>query len=140
LREDVLIPAFAPERAQLQHDAISNSGAVLLMKSNSGNLFAEIAASRAAEQVTELLAAPGLRIERIVSRGQTTPPGKWLDQDRAEWVILLRGAARLRFEDDRGAREMRPGDHVTIPAHCRHRVDWTAPDEPTIWLAIHYPA
>lgn len=110
------------------------------MKSNSGNLFAEIAASRAAEQVTELLAAPGLRIERIVSRGQTTPPGKWLDQDRAEWVILLRGAARLRFEDDRGAREMRPGDHVTIPAHCRHRVDWTAPDEPTIWLAIHYPA
>ena len=104
------------------------------------NLFAEIAASRAAEQLTDLLAAPGLRLERIVSLGQATPPGEWLDQERAEWVILLRGAAKLLFQGEGGARELQPGDYVTIPAHCRHRVEWTSPDEPTIWLALHYSA
>jgi cupin 2 domain-containing protein len=104
------------------------------------NIFADFAASRAAEQFADLLAAPGLRLERIVSLGQATPPGEWLDQERAEWVILLRGAARLSFEGEGGACDLRPGDFVNIPAHCRHRVEWTAPDEPTIWLALHYAA
>jgi cupin 2 domain-containing protein len=104
------------------------------------NLFAEIAAARDAEQFTELLTAPGLHLERIVSLGQATPPGEWLEQDRAEWVILLRGAARLLVEGDSAARELRPGDYVTIPAHARHRVEWTTKDEPTIWLALHYAA
>ena len=105
-----------------------------------GNLFAMLAASRAAECFTELLAAPGLRLERIVSLGQATPPGEWLDQSEAEWVILLRGAAKLRFAEERDARDLRPGDYVNIPTHCRHRVDWITPDEPTIWLALHYTA
>jgi len=104
------------------------------------NLFVDIAASLDAEQFTELLAAPGLRLERIVSLGQATPPGEWLEQDRAEWVILLRGEARLFFEDESAARDLRPGDYVNIPPYCRHRVEWTAPDEPTIWLALHYAA
>lgn len=110
------------------------------MNPSHGNLFADLAASPAAEQVTDLLAAPGLRLERIVSLGQATPPGEWLDQERAEWVILLRGAARLRFADESSAREMRAGDYVNVPARCRHRVEWTTPDEPTIWLALHYAA
>ena len=104
------------------------------------NLFSDLAASRDAEQFTDLLAATGLRLERIVSLGQATPPGEWLDQERAEWVVLLRGAARLLFEGASDVRDLRPGDYVTIPAHCRHRVEWTAPDEPTIWLALHYAA
>lgn len=104
------------------------------------NLFADTAASRDAEQFVDLLTAPGLRLERIVSLGQVTPAGEWLDQSQAEWVILLRGAARLRFEDESDARALNPGDYVNIPAHCRHRVEWTAPDEPTIWLALHYAA
>ncbi len=104
------------------------------------NLFADLAASRDAEQFTDLLATSGLRLERIVSLGQATPPGEWLDQDRAEWVILLRGAARLSFEGENDVRELKPGDYVTLPAHCRHRVEWTTPDEPTIWLALHYAA
>ncbi|HEX4195670.1 MAG TPA: cupin domain-containing protein [Stellaceae bacterium] len=108
------------------------------MKPSLGNLFADLAASRAAEQFTDLLATPGLRLERIVSLGQATPPGEWLDQDRAEWVILLRGAARLLFEGEGSQRDLKPGDYVTIAAHSRHRVEWTAPDEPTIWLALHY--
>lgn len=108
------------------------------MTPKTGHLFTDIAASRTAEQFTDLLTAPGLRLERIVSLVQATPSGEWLDQERAEWVILLRGAARLRFAGESGAREMQPGDYVNIPAHCRHRVEWTAPDEPTIWLALHY--
>jgi cupin 2 domain-containing protein len=104
------------------------------------NLFSDLAASRDAEQFADLLAAPGLRLERIVSLGQATPPGEWLDQQRSEWVVLLRGAARLLFEGESDVHDLRPGDYVTIPAHCRHRVEWTAPDEPTIWLALHYAA
>jgi cupin 2 domain-containing protein len=110
------------------------------MKPTGGNLFAEIAASRAAEELTNLLAAPGLRLERIVSLGQATPKGEWLEQSQAEWVILLRGAAQLLVEGESGARDLRPGDYVNLPSHRRHRVEWTAPDEPTIWLALHYAA
>ena len=104
------------------------------------NLFTDLAASRDAEQFIDLLATPGLRLERIVSLGQATPPDEWLDQERAEWVILLCGAAKLRFEGEASARDVKPGDYVTIPAHCHHRVDWTTPDEPTVWLALHYAA
>ena len=103
-----------------------------------GNLFTRIPEGLANEQVLDLLAAPNLHIERIVSTGQATPPGEWLDQSEAEWVILLSGAAQLRFADEASARDLKPGDYVTIPAHCRHRVDWTAPGEPTVWLAVHY--
>lgn len=116
------------------------------MKPTGGQLYADLATKRrggakpAAEQLTELLAAPNLRIERIVSTGQATPEGEWLDQAEAEWVILLRGAARLHFEGETRARLLKPGDYVAIPAHCRHRVDWTTPREATVWLALHYAA
>jgi cupin 2 domain-containing protein len=110
------------------------------MKPSHGNLYADLFATHDAEQFTDLLATPGLRLERIVSLGQATPPGEWLDQDRAEWVILLRGGARLLFEGESSARDLKPGDYVTIPAHGRHRVEWTTPDEPTVWLALHYAA
>lgn len=105
-----------------------------------GNLYERIPTDLKDEQFLDLITAPGTRIERIVSTGQTTPPGKWLDQDRAEWVILLRGAAGLLFEGDAESHMLKPGDHIAIPAHCRHRVEWTAPNEPTIWLAVHYAA
>ena len=111
-----------------------------IMSLATGNLFANIPAPLAAEQFIDLLAAPGLRLERIVSTGQVTPPGEWLDQIQAEWVILLRGAARLLFEGETSARDLKPGDYLNIPAHCRHRVEWTSPDEPTLWLALHYAA
>ena len=103
------------------------------------SIFADLPRSTAAdEQISELLSRRGLRIERIVSTGQCSPPGFWYDQPDGEWVLLLRGAARLRFADDTEARELRPGDFVDIAPHRRHRVDWTDPDQPTVWLAIHY--
>ena len=77
-----------------------------------------------------------VRIERIVSFGQNSPPGFWYDQDENEWVLLLKGAARLEFQDRNEGVDLQPGDYVNIPAGVRHRVAWTAPDEPTVWLAV----
>jgi len=90
------------------------------------------------EQFCELLARPGLRIERIVSNGQASPEGFWYDQPDGEWVTLLQGEALLRFADEPEARRLRAGDFVNIAPRRRHRVDWTDPEQPTIWLAIHY--
>ncbi|HLI22263.1 MAG TPA: cupin domain-containing protein [Stellaceae bacterium] len=110
------------------------------MEATGGKLFANVPKRLAAEQFRALLAAPNLRIERIVSTGQATPEGEWLDQSQGEWVMLLRGAARLRFEGEDKPRLLKAGDYVNIPPHCRHRVEWTTPREPTIWLAVHYAA
>ncbi|HVQ77456.1 MAG TPA: cupin domain-containing protein [Candidatus Binatia bacterium] len=85
-----------------------------------------------------LLETAAFRLERIVSRGHATPPGEWLDQDTAEWVVLLNGAARLAFEGRAAPVVLRPGEYVLIPPHRRHRVEETDPREPTVWLAIHY--
>jgi cupin 2 domain-containing protein len=104
----------------------------------SKNLFAELPQDRIDEQTTTLLATDAVTIERIVSHGQASPPGFWYDQDLAEWVILLTGSARLLFEGETAARTLRPGDYVHIPAHTRHRVEWTDPIHDTIWLAVHH--
>ncbi|MBI4291896.1 MAG: cupin domain-containing protein [Betaproteobacteria bacterium] len=102
------------------------------------NLFAELPAGAGAEQFVQLLLRPGLKIERIVSTGQATPPGLWCDQPHGEWVLLLQGEARLAFED--GSCLLRPGDFVDIAPRRRHRVEWTRPGVPTVWLAVHYGA
>jgi len=88
------------------------------------------------EVITTLLNAGNVRIERVVSHGHASPEGFWYDQDDHEWVVVLKGAARVRFED--GIVEMKAGDYINIPAHRKHRVAWTTQDEPTIWLAVHY--
>jgi cupin 2 domain-containing protein len=88
-------------------------------------------------EVCETLAqSPHVRIELIVSQGHTSPAHGWYDQEQAEWVLLLKGAARLEFEDS--TLELSPGDYVNLPAHRKHRVAWTTPDERTIWLAVFY--
>ena len=100
------------------------------------NLFADLPAQFPDELCTVLLDADNVRIERIVSFGHASTDGFWYDQDRHECVMVLKGAARLQFEDE--IVEMEPGDFVNIPAHKKHRVEWTTPDEPTIWLAVFY--
>jgi len=105
------------------------------------NLFDELpAAPAAAEQFAELLARPALRIERIVSTGQASPPDFWYDQPEGEWVVLLQGAAELRFADEADTRHLKAGDFVDIAPHRRHRVDWTPGECNTVWLAIFYSA
>lgn len=100
------------------------------------NLFADLPLRLPDELSTTLLEAANVRIERIVSLGHASPEGFWYDQDQHEWVLVLKGAAKLRFDD--GEIDLKPGDFVNIPAHRKHRVEWTTPDEPTVWLAVHY--
>lgn len=102
------------------------------------NLLRDLPPPGPDEAVQSLASGTGVRLERIVSHGHASPPDSWYDQPDHEWVVLLAGAARLRFEGDATPLEMRPGDFVTIPARRRHRVEWTTPDEPTVWLAVHY--
>ncbi|MFZ1981761.1 MAG: cupin domain-containing protein [Smithella sp.] len=85
-----------------------------------------------------LVQTPCFRVERIVSRGHCTPGGLWYDQDENEWVILLKGSAGLRFEDQEGIFVLNPGDYLQIDRHQRHRVEWTDPQQETVWLAVHY--
>lgn len=108
------------------------------MTANFGNLYVNTDAYAQSEHFLELVSAQHVRVERIVSTGQATPDGEWLEQERAEFVTLLTGSAALRFDGEGAARVLRPGDYVTIPPRQRHRVDWTAKDQASIWLAIHY--
>jgi cupin 2 domain-containing protein len=103
-----------------------------------GNLLADVPQRLSGEQIVELLSAPNVRIERIVSTGHATPSDVWYDQDRPEWVLLLAGSAGLMFEGEAEPLLLAPGSYVHIPAHARHRVVWTDRSVPTIWLAIHY--
>ena len=90
------------------------------------------------QEIFETLAESGsCRIERIVSSGQATPKGEWLHEDAREFVVVMTGRARLIFEGDEVPLWLGPGDWVDIPAGTRHRVDWTDPDQPTVWLAVH---
>ena len=99
------------------------------------NLFADIPDQLAEELVEILVEKPRVRIERIVSTGHVSPDGFEYDQEEDEWVIVLKGEAEVAFDDGESVR-MRPGDHILIPAHRKHRVAWTSPGEPTVWLAV----
>ncbi len=100
------------------------------------NLF-HLSEGRADREIFKtLFASRDIKIERIVSLGQVTPAGKWLKQRRNEWVLLLRGEARLRFGEQ--VLSLKSGDHLFIPAGTRHRVEWTPPHKETLWLAVHF--
>lgn len=102
------------------------------------NLFSDLPESLPEELVEVLARGNGVRIEKIVSTGHASSPGFWYDQEQAEWVMVLKGEAKVLFEGDVEPVEMKPGDHVLIPAHCRHRVEWTSETEPTVWLAVFF--
>jgi len=101
------------------------------------NVFEEIPDSAPEELFTELLNADGIRIERIVSFGQSSPDGFWYDQKENEWVLLLEGSATLGFE--KGVLvDLKSGDTLNIPAGQRHRIEKTDPNRRTVWLAVFY--
>lgn len=101
------------------------------------NIFESIPDNLDNEIFENIIQSPNIRVERIISKGQSTPDGSWYDQDEHEWVMLLEGEALLWFEDGSSAR-LRKGDHINIPAHCKHKVAWTDPDQVSIWLAVFY--
>lgn len=100
------------------------------------NLFTNIPESFSQELFDTLLEREGIRMERIVSCGHTTPQGEWYDQQWDEWVILLSGGATLQFEGEESL-QLGPGDYLFIPAHCRHRVESTDNQIKSVWLALH---
>jgi cupin 2 domain-containing protein len=102
-----------------------------------GNLFENLPDAAAGEAFATVAEFRGARIERIVSTGQASPPGFWWDQGQAEWVVLLSGSAGLLLEGENEPRILRPGDYLEIPARKKHRVEWSDPKEPTVWLAVH---
>ena len=97
------------------------------------NALPEVTTAEVSEAV---VTGQGVRLERIVSLGQASPEGFWYDQVDAEWVMVLCGKARLAIAGEHQERELGPGDAIFLEAHCRHRVTWTAPDQPTVWLAL----
>jgi cupin 2 domain-containing protein len=100
------------------------------------NILSRLPAPVSSEAIETLLSGDGIRVERIVSYGHSSPPGFWYDQEQAEWVLVVHGRARLSIEGEAQDRELGPGDSLFLPAHCRHRVAWTRPDQPTVWLTI----
>lgn len=105
-----------------------------------GHLLRDLPAPGPDEVLDTLLARGGVRVERIVSFGQSSPDGFWYDQTEDEFVVLLAGSAVLRFEDGDRTVDLTPGTWIDIPAHCRHRVEATAADEATVWLTVFWPA
>ncbi len=102
-----------------------------------GSLFNGIPREMPEEIFSVILRTEGFRIERIVSRGQASPPDFWYDQETDEWVLLVSGSASLRFFDGRVI-ELMPGDYLLIPRHIRHRVERTDAGRETVWLVIHF--
>ena len=101
------------------------------------NLFTSLPDHLDHEQVEELLNQPNVKIERILSKGQTSPETGWYDQDENEWVVVLQGSGEITFEDG-GKVQLKPGDHINIPAHRKHKVSWTDSENVTVWLAVFY--
>jgi cupin 2 domain-containing protein len=102
-----------------------------------GNLFDNLPALTSAEACETLLQTDAVKIERIVSHSAASPEGFWYDQEEDEWVLVIKGEARLLIHPDEQV-SMKAGDYLLLPAHCRHRVEWTS--EETIWVAVHIPA
>ncbi len=102
------------------------------------NIFSDIQKHAPDEVLEAILQTQHFKIERIISHGHATAEGEWYDQDKNEWVLVLKGNAGLLFEGDDETVTMKTGDYIIIPAHQKHRVEWTDPKEDTIWLAIHY--
>lgn len=100
------------------------------------NLFSNLPDSVPEEITEELIRSNTVRIERIISTGQASPPGFWYDQLKHEYVVLLQGSACLEFEHN--SVELKPGDAILIAPRQKHRVAWTSSDEQTIWLAIFF--
>jgi len=101
------------------------------------NIFETIPDNIDTEIFEQLAAGNGTRIERIVSKGHTSPASGWYDQDENEWVLLLTGGAVLLFEDNSSI-NLKAGDYINIPAHRKHKVTWTDPETETVWLAVFY--
>lgn len=107
---------------------------------NTENLFSNLPQKAPQEVIEALLKNKSFSLKRVISTGQATAPGEWYDQTDDEWCILLSGSAGLQFEGEEELVVFKPGDHIVIPAHKRHRINWTDATVPSVWIVLHYPA
>lgn len=107
------------------------------MTTGDGNLLQELPIDLQAEVFQDIVRASSVRIERIISKGHTSPDSGWYDQDEDEWVMVVQGSGTLEFGDGSQC-ELAAGDYINIPAHQKHRVAWTDPSQLTVWLAVFY--
>jgi cupin 2 domain-containing protein len=101
------------------------------------NIFNNISEIIPEEIIDTIIESDSIKIERIISKGHSSPENFWYDQDKSEWIIILKGNAAIEFED-KNIFELRKGDYLNIPAHQKHRVNRTDPQKETIWLAVYY--
>ena len=101
------------------------------------NIFNNLPKELKDEIFENIISKDSLKIERIISKGHTSPKSGWYEQESDEWVLVLQGEAVLSFEDKDDVK-LSAGDYINIPAHTKHKVSWTQPDSETIWLAVHY--
>ena len=134
---DKIFFASLPSKVQLECVTRTTNDQLSFMKTTLKNLFIDIPGRVPEELINTLMENEHCRIERIISQGHCTPFDQWYDQDWDEWVLLLQGQAILKFSEDLANFKMEPGDFIFIPAHLKHRVEWTPPDADTLWLAIH---
>ena len=102
-----------------------------------GSIYTPIPDDLSHELFDTLVQSGEVKIERIVSKGHTSPDSGWYDQEHDEWVIVLKGNASILFEDE-SIVSLAEGEYMNIPAHKRHRVINTSINPKTIWLAVHY--
>ena len=104
------------------------------------NLFNNIPKQMSSEHFESIIATEDFNLERIISRAHATPAGEWYDQEKDEWVMVLQGNAALSVEGESQPVVLKPGDSIHLPAHLKHRVEWTDAAVETIWLALHFHA
>ena len=102
------------------------------------NIFSKIPEKLRKELFEDIAQGGAFKLERIVSKGHAMPKGEWYDQDKDEWLILLKGKAGIVIDGKKEAITLEPGDYLSLPAHQKHRVEWTDADSETVWLALHY--
>ena len=102
------------------------------------NIFNDIPVEIPDEITDTLISSEKIKIERIISKGQRSAENFWYDQEEGEWVILLKGKAKLKFYDQSELVELSPWDYLNIPAHRKHRVEWTSPEESCVWITVYY--
>lgn len=104
---------------------------------NPNNILKNLPGDLSSEVIELLISHENVRIERIVSKGHITPENDWYDQDENEWVLVIKGAGKVLFENG-DETFLEEGGYINIPAHCKHRVSWTDPYKETVWLAVFY--
>lgn len=100
------------------------------------NIFEKIIVDKTEEFFFEIFRNETIKIEKIVSNGQTSPENFWYEQEKSEFILLLEGFAILEFENREV--ELKKGDCINIKAKQKHRVKFTSLNEPTIWFAVFY--